>query len=440
MGITPISQWGCSLTPIRCAPSSLKAYMAALVCGFQCACAPIPVSTTEHQTELGKVAIVSATVSPTITLKGYAGGKGEGAAVGSLEGIVSCMQPGFYAGPLAPLIFIVCLPFGAVGGAAVGGVDAQGTEEVQTSEKTVVTAMHTDAMQEALREQVELAALRNGTSVVAVTPASLESLRRDKDYRLLSSAGVDTALEVGMTKVGTAGGGINPPLSLEMEAHVRLVRTIDNTEIMSSHYTHSCGNLKLAEWAANQGEQMVVALKSEYEILGGHIYDDIFLLYPFPDQKRHQESFWRERYTWGLAAIYPPSDNIRNAKDIEELQPTLRWQAFPRETDIAVAPEDMKKVDNVRYDLILAKEKNFAPLQISYRRDNLTTPTHRIESSLDPQSGYFWAVRARFTLDGRERVTEWSATFNPNINFSEVELKHNARASPSRYSYAFRTP
>jgi hypothetical protein len=41
-----------------------------------------------------------------------------------------------------------------------------------------------------------------------------------------------------MTFVGLGGGGINGPLALYMEAHVRLVRTTDNLEIFSEDYDY----------------------------------------------------------------------------------------------------------------------------------------------------------------------------------------------------------
>jgi hypothetical protein len=45
---------------------------------------------------------------------------------------------------------------------------------------------------------------------------------------------------------------------------------------------------------------------------------------------------------------------------------------------------------------------------------------------------FFWTVRARFELDGRERVTEWSATHWPAAN-DELSV-------PSRACFRFRTP
>jgi hypothetical protein len=116
---------------------------------------------------------------------------------------------------------------------------------------------------------------------------------------------------------------------------------------------------------------------------------------------------------------------------VSGLQPTLRWQRFPRESDLQAAPAEMARVKNVSYDLVIAREHELAPAEIVYRRNGLSTPAHHLETPLAPHTGYFWTVRARFELDGRERVTEWGTTHY---------LARDWLTSPSRFSYCFKTP
>ena len=118
-------------------------------------------------------------------------------------------------------------------------------------------------------------------------------------------------------------------------------------------------------------------------------------------------------------------------ESVDGLRPTFRWQGFPRDTDITAAPEKMGRVRNVRYDLIIAPEQNMAPGKIVYRRDGLTDSVHTIQKTLKANARYFWTVRARFDLDGRERVTEWGS-MDPTW-FEWL-------ASPSSWSYRFKTP
>ncbi|MBI3356210.1 MAG: hypothetical protein HY038_05470 [Nitrospirae bacterium] len=43
-----------------------------------------------------------------------------------------------------------------------------------------------------------------------------------------------------------------------------------------------------------------------------------------------------------------------------------------------------------------------------YSRERLTESSHSVEIQLDPMTRYFWTVRARFSANGRTKVTEWS--------------------------------
>jgi hypothetical protein len=181
-------------------------------------------------------------------------------------------------------------------------------------------------------------------------------------------------------------------------------------------------------WSENDGARLVAALKAGYESLGAHIYDSVFLLYPFRDREWQAGSIFVAAY--GLAPIEPAVFGLLGVR-VDSLQPTLRWQAFPRAQDLAAAPQDMARVRNVRYDLVIARNENLAPAEIVYRREALPRPDHAPETPLAPRTDYFWTVRARFELDGRERVTSWG--------YTEHEQRERWTV-PSRFSYRFRTP
>jgi hypothetical protein len=118
-------------------------------------------------------------------------------------------------------------------------------------------------------------------------------------------------------------------------------------------------------------------------------------------------------------------------REVESVRPTLRWQSFPRASDSAAQPAEMSRVTNVRYDLAVARERNGAPAEVVYRRDALPAAEHRLEESLAHATRYFWTVRARFELDGRTQLTEWSGTRAA----SDTHV-----AAPSQHSFRFRTP
>ena len=119
----------------------------------------------------------------------------------------------------------------------------------------------------------------------------------------------------------------------------------------------------------------------------------------------------------GLRPLYPEAGP--SAPQVDSLQPMLRWEAFPRPADLEGDREGwLSRIRDVTYDLRIWKMGQ-APIlvrgpilwhhgELIYSRSALPVPTHRIELRLVPTTHYLWSVRARFDLDGQQRVTEWS--------------------------------
>ena len=98
-------------------------------------------------------------------------------------------------------------------------------------------------------------------------------------------------------------------------------------------------------------------------------------------------------YVFGLRPIYPSADDPR----VDSLQPTLRWEAFPIEGD-------SRPIQDVTYELRIYD----AVGEAVYEKTGLTAPSHRLTEPLHPAAEYVWTVRARHTLGGNPRVTQWS--------------------------------
>jgi len=418
----------------------------AVVVALQSGCVTVPpVPETRYQVALGQVAVVARQQEPEIKFEGFVHGKGQGAAMGAGVTFLQCFGAGAgstctgpYCGAAAALWLGICGVASAVGG-VVGATAAPSAKQVRTAEAKLSSVLNANLIQESLRDQVIAAAAASGMRLQAVSPAGAPEPNQARDYRPLGADGVDTVLEVALTHIGTDGAGINSPVQLRMKAHVRLIRARDNTEIFATDYLFLGERHKLSEWSANQAERLLHALQKGYEVLGTHIRDNVFLLYPFPDHEAHAAGTLAVAF--GLAPIYPRTRGTLTGDPligkhfewltVDGLQPTFRWQGFPRETDIQKAPEEMERVSNVRYDLIIAREQNLAPAGIVYRREGLPQSAHRLETPLSPDTRYFWTVRAHFELDGRERVTEWSA-----MHF----MARERWTAPSNWSYRFKTP
>jgi len=98
--------------------------------------------------------------------------------------------------------------------------------------------------------------------------------------------------------------------------------------------------------------------------------------------------------------LHPKDPHWNSVVEIESLSPTLRWDPFP-------GPGE-----EVTYDLTMwsgttgLREIQLGP--IAYRRQGLTESFHHMETNLDASTYYVWAVRARYRLNDRIQLTNWS--------------------------------
>lgn len=127
----------------------------------------------------------------------------------------------------------------------------------------------------------------------------------------------------------------------------------------------------------------------------------------------------------GLRPIPPYDEREYDYRYMGSLQPTLQWEAFPRQKDFKPDKAGrMPSITNVTYELriwILYLNRLSGPV---YSRDRLTAPKHKVEVPLAGHTTYYtWMVRAWFELNGRRRVTEWSVRYPP-----AAENHYNRRA------------
>jgi hypothetical protein len=104
----------------------------------------------------------------------------------------------------------------------------------------------------------------------------------------------------------------------------------------------------------------------------------------------------------------------RITRDVDSLQPTLRWEAFPRAEDLK-ADKTAKLADarDVTYEVrIWRAERDCSlaicfPGELAYARSGMNEPVHTVEAPLAPDATYLWTMRARFELYGEPRATQW---------------------------------
>lgn len=424
-------------------------------------CVSVPRPATPFPEHPGRVAVTTTDNLPKLEFRGIAESTGEGAAIGggaTLLGCLGAMAPATCAGPFCgPMLVLwvgVCGVAGTAGG-VVGAVATPSAREQKKSSSRLQSALAARGIQETLRVRVaEAAAARHvdivdpfagndttgddnaspGASALSISTMSIGTtnvgaVKADSEF----------VLEVALTDIGARGHGLSSPLQAFMTAHVRLLRTTDHAAITAFDLDWEGATRKRADWLVDNGQPLVAELEHGYREMAAAIADRAFLLYPVPDRKPHANGTLSA--VFGLAALAPTTPTVLTGdrllgpsiewKTADSLQPLLNWQEFPRDVDLAAAPQDMARVRNVRYDVVIARARDYMPAEIVYRREGITGNTHRLEQPLEAGERYFWSVRARFEFDGRERVTEWS-----DLQYG----RFGKFAAPSSTSFRFRTP
>jgi len=132
----------------------------------------------------------------------------------------------------------------------------------------------------------------------------------------------------------------------------------------------------------------------------------------------------------GLHPAYPPVEKrifaiYPDFVEVDSLQPTFHWQTFPRPKDSL-----SDKVQEVTYEFRIWTMTPGESGKVRYARSGLKSPYHKVEEPLEPSSKFFWSVRARFLIDGHERVTEWG--------LAGIPLRDEA--VPNQSCFRFQTP
>jgi hypothetical protein len=99
------------------------------------------------------------------------------------------------------------------------------------------------------------------------------------------------------------------------------------------------------------------------------------------------------------------------AANVTTLQPTLTWEAFPRQLDLqSEYAGNLNKISDISYEIGIWEGSPFdvGERRLIYSRTGLREPRHTLEEPLQPGSHYMFSVRTRFILDGQPRLTPWS--------------------------------
>lgn len=366
-----------------------------------------------------------------------------GAAVGAVTGAALWTTVILASGCLNPFAAATCpaaIPF-AVGGAAVGGIAAGAIGQVGTTPLTseqvqaaIKEALEQLYLQEHVRDRaLEYAQATIRQNVLMASAAGPTGPGQQPDYSALHNDGIDTVLEISVLKAGMSPfGGSSKAYTLYMTARARLIRVSDATVLHDRQYAFISVPRPPAQWAEKNAEAFRRSMSAGFQDLAEQIVDRAFLVYAPPG--------YRERSWWLLGDLapllpeypgkapqgsncYPRTLNWR-LPEVDSVQPTLRWQAFPT-PDMVQADQnrELERLTDVQYDVRLydipASESGvfryLAPGD-QILEATLATPRYTLEWPLKACGAYFLTYRARFNLGGLPRATQWAGFHTPVVH------------------------
>ncbi|MBI5016791.1 MAG: hypothetical protein HZB55_15065 [Deltaproteobacteria bacterium] len=264
---------------------------------------------------------------------------------------------------------------------------------------------------------------------------------------------VVTVEEVSLQSISVWRTDLVDAYLLELRAAVRL-RSAPGGPVLYERQVVARGTpLNTDEWGRRNTEAVQQSVDQLLRAAAEQIADEMLWLYPLPGQADGGEGGGTAHGGgFGLRVVEAPWRwRTPLIPSVDSLKPTLSWEVFPREQDRALTPQMAARVANVVYDLRLAPIARYGgelppagifgrnrrrtalgwPSEAVYARDGFPDPRHSVEEILLPDMLYFWTVRARFTLDGQPRATEWAS---PGAS--------GRRTAPplSWHSYRFVTP
>ena len=264
--------------------------------------------TDEVRAQLKTVGLPVAAFPPEAHVDAPTSGKGMGALKGAGVGLAVGATPGMAiagsigkgcngGGELGAVICGAALVFGlgvaaaggtigALGGTVYGAVTAESGSKVGAAQAELKSALIQADVQTMLRDKVlEMVRDRSPLNFVAVDDEDRHANGQPIDYQALASTGVDTVLEVSVPRIGLAGeSGINPPISLLMNARARLVRTADGIEMYADKFDYrGDGASKFLEWAADEAQMFRQEIERGTRTLAEDIVRLVFPAEPVRD-------------------------------------------------------------------------------------------------------------------------------------------------------------
>lgn len=395
-----------------------------------CAASPWPAPADQARTEQA-IAVVPARYPPALGFGflepraplstkelGLTLALGAGASLGAIALALAATAVAPLAAPMAGQMLVMgVLGLAGTGAIAVGAVSGAPAEDP----RAVIAQPLSPALSgPSLSELSAGTAARNAATVTPFRAEVIEDLGpmavdEVPDYRSLHDRGFDSALEIGVSRVGFVGSP-SENVSIFVKGTARLIDTQTNRATWTKALLYVSPARQASGWLSDQAAPARTELERAARTLGERAVDALLL--------ETESAVWLTTETCGLATVEPapqwdavPMGGTRSqrtlagASPVASTTPLLAWEAAPAGPPLLPSPWGAAR--DIRYDLRVWSVEDGVPAEIVYERLGLTDTRHRVETALAPGSLYFWSVRLRGTIDGKPRATVWSMASNP---------------------------
>lgn len=388
----------------------------------QVSCVSIPPPLDQSQrAELGNMGIIVAQFPPDSNIQRFsddcAKAAGEGAAAGAAIGTAIALGMAV-TNPLGVILFPYIAAISVPAGAVVGGVARSGAAvPIEQVEGEIQHQLDELGVQERFAEVVNARASadlgRHFLRLSGIGPSRFDS---PVDYRGPEFRGVTSVMELAVKEIGfERPGALGRRLAFFMIVRARLIVLADSRIIFEREFAYRGMEREPERWVADQVALLAKEFENAYEELADSVVQAVFLIADLRGASVVS--------TCGLPPVSPPrqfhpamhrAPFFWNEFPLVSLEPTLQWEPFPGEVNDGAKNEHLlHAVENIRYDLRVWRIDADYARYLVYSREGLREPAHHLETPLEPDSRYFWSVRARFENSGAPHATMWSRFRTP---------------------------
>ncbi|MDH4243032.1 MAG: hypothetical protein OEV38_04670 [Nitrospira sp.] len=347
--------------------------------------------------------------------RGWLGSIGKGAARGSVLG---------GAGVICYIGAILCIPVLAAAGAVGGSIYGAFQAGLETLPNLLASTLAANAK-----------TWGYPMDVIARTPIATEQTQPETGA-LQEPFDTLLILERPVVNLLPASYEFDPPRRVWLSVRLPLMRTSDQAVLDNRVVLEDLGEVhSVEEWTQDQARRFRDELPRPSRRLSEKILIDYFAKYEFDEREElfplfglgHSHGF----YLRGLTSpfqIQPGPYPISIL--VDSLRPTLQWEYFLG--------------NDVTYDLRLWESRESTSSrsgrpqlgEVAYEREGFTENSHTLETSLKPDTVYYWSVRVRFVKEGIIRVSEWT-TYKIGVSTAMKVLTFGALALAESLSEVF---